>query len=136
MNISHCTPRLIQHKWPNILLVCELLLSLPFSTTKVERVFSTLKIIKNERRTNLSCSTLNDLLEVNTEGPTICNFSADAAIDLWWSDCSSGRRVYQKPRKEYKRRKQSSSATQGDSESENELDLDIWDFMQTPQLNF
>ena len=114
-------------KWPNILLVCELLLSLPFSTAKVERLFSTLKIIKNERRTNLSCSTLNDLLEVNTEGPTICNFSADAAIDLWWSDCSSGRRVNQKPRKEYKRRKQSSSATQDDSESENELDLDIWD---------
>ena len=48
-------------KWPNILLICELLFSLPFSTAKVERFFSTLKIIKNERRTNLSCSTLNDL---------------------------------------------------------------------------
>ena len=42
-------------KWPNIMLVSELLLSLPFSTAKVERFFSTLKIIKNER-TNLSCS--------------------------------------------------------------------------------
>ena len=90
-------------KWPNIMLVSELLLSLPFSTAKVERFFSTLKIIKNERRTNLSCSTLNDLLEVNTEGPTLTNFSADAAVVLWWSDCSSGRRVNQKPRKEYRR---------------------------------
>ena len=47
-------------KWPNVLLISELLFSLPFSTAKVERLFSTLKIIKNERRRNLSCSTLND----------------------------------------------------------------------------
>ena len=36
-------------KWPNVLTVCELLFSLPFSTVKVERLFSTLKIIKNEK---------------------------------------------------------------------------------------
>ena len=118
-------------KWPNIKLVSELLLSLPFSTAKVERLFSTLKTIKNEKRTNLSCSTLDDLLEVNTEGPTLSNFSADAAVDLWWSDSSSGRRVNQKPRKEYRKRKQTSTVahTSGDSknESESELDLDTWD---------
>ena len=121
-------------KWPNIILVSELLLSLPFSTANVERFFSTLKIIKNEKRTNLSCSTLNDLLEVNTEGPTLSNFCADSAVDLWWSDCSSGRRVNQKPRKEYRRRKQSSS-TSGDSESENKLDLDtgFTQILQVPQ---
>ena len=115
-------------KWSNILMVSELLLSLPFSTAKVERLFSTLKIIKNERRTNLSCSTVDDLLEVNTEGPTLSNFSADAAVDLWWSDCSSGRRVSQNPRKEYKKSKQSSSTAPDDSAAnENELDLDTWD---------
>ena len=76
-------------KWPNILLVSELLFSLPFSTAKVERLFSMLKIIKNERRTNLNVSTVNDLLEVSTEGPSLSSFSADAAIDLWWSDTSS-----------------------------------------------
>ena len=48
-------------KWPNILRLCELVFSLPFSTAKVERFFSTLKVIKNEKS---SCSTLNDLLEV------------------------------------------------------------------------
>ena len=96
------TLHLILQSGQNIMLVNELLLSLPFSTAKVEH-FSTLKIIKNEKRTNLSCSTLNDLFGVNTEGPTLGNFSADAAVDLWWSDCSSGRRVNQKPRKEYRR---------------------------------
>ena len=105
----------------------ELLLSLPFSTAKVERFFSTLKIIKNERRTNLNISTLNDLLEVNTEGPTLSNFSADAAVDLWWSDCSSGRRINQKPRKEYRRNQERCSTVASDFESENKLDLDSWD---------
>ena len=109
-------------KWPNVLLVSEVLFSLPFTTAKVERLFSTLKIIKNERRTNFSCSTLNDLLEVNTEGPTLNNFTADAAVDLWWSDCSSGRRVNQKLRKEYRRRQNHELSESEESEAE-ELDL-------------
>ena len=71
------------------------------------------------------------MLEVNTEGPTLSNLSADTAVDLWWSDSSSGRRVNQKPRKEYRRQKQTSTVahTSGDSknESESELDLDTWD---------
>ena len=114
-------------KWPNILLVSELLLSLPFSTAKVERFFSTLKIIKNERRTNLSCSTLNDLLEVNTEGPSLSNFSADAAVNLWWRDCSNGRRINQRPRKEHKETSSTLTHASSDNESESELDLAAWD---------
>ncbi len=115
-------------KWPNVLLISELLFSLPFSTAKVERLFSTLKIIKNERRTNLSCSTFNDLLEVNTEGPTLSNFSPDSAVDMWWSDTASGRRVNQKPRKEYRKRAQACSShdTEDDSETE-QIDLCVWD---------
>ena len=31
----------------------------------------------------------------------VVHFSADAAVDLWWSDCSSWRRVDQKTRAEY-----------------------------------
>ena len=81
-------------KWHNVIQLCELLFSLPFSTAKVERLFSSLKVVKNEKRTNLNCSTLNDLLEVKTEGPSVNNFSADAAMELWWKD-STGRRVNQ-----------------------------------------
>ena len=55
------------------------------------------------------------------------NFSADVAVYLWWSDCSSERRVNQKPRKEYRRHRQSSSIALDDSESENELGLDTWE---------
>ena len=102
---------------------------LPFSTAKVERTFSTMEIIKSER-TNLSCSTLNDLLEESTEGPELSEFSADSAVDLWWRDCSSGRRVDQKSHKTYSRQKNGRSAelqTTSDSDFEQDLDLGTWD---------
>ena len=91
---------------------------------------ATIRCAATIRINTVNCSTLNDLFEVNTEGPTLSNFSADAAVDLWWSDCSSGRRVNQKPRKEYRRNQERCStvaSTSGDFESENELDLDSWD---------
>ena len=37
-------------KWPNILLICQLLFSLPFSSGRVERIFSTLKVIKTDKQ--------------------------------------------------------------------------------------
>ena len=114
-------------KWPNIFLICDLLFSLPFATAKVERFFSTLKIIKNERKTSLSCLTLNDLLEVNVEGPTLSDFSPDQAVDIWWSSCQSGRRVDQKPRKEYHRNQKTTGEASSDFEEETEVDIDKWD---------
>ena len=75
--------------WPNLLVMYHLLFSLPFSTGKVERLFSSFKVIKNERGASLSVSTLNDLMEVKTEGPSLSNFSSDVAMDLWWKDCAT-----------------------------------------------
>ena len=59
------------------------------------------------------------------------NFSADVAIELWWKE-STGRRVHQKPRKEYRWRKQTSSheaeaSASEEESSETELDLETWD---------
>ena len=114
-------------KWPNVLMIAQLLFSLPISTAKVERLFSILKAIKSERRTSLHCSTLNDLLEINVEGPPLASFSADEAIDLWWNACT-GRRPNQKPRKEYRRRKSTTTNTDSDSSgSEPELALETLD---------
>ena len=62
-------------KRKNLLLITELLFSLPFSTAKVERLFSMLKIMKTEKRTALSITSVNDLMEINTEGPSLGNFN-------------------------------------------------------------
>ena len=67
-------------KWPNVILVSELLFSLPFTNSRVERAFSTMKIVKNNQRTSLRSSTLDDLMEISVEGPELENFSRTSAL--------------------------------------------------------
>ena len=47
-------------RWPNILLLCELVFSLPFTTCHVEQMFSLLRVVKTKCRTNLQTSTLQN----------------------------------------------------------------------------
>ena len=75
-------------KWPNMLSLFQLAFCLPFSNGRVEQMFSCLKAVKTDRRTALNNDTLNDLLEVYIDGPPLSSFNADAAIKLWWQDCS------------------------------------------------
>lgn len=92
-------------KWPSVLLLCELVFSLPFSNGRVEQIFSSLKVIKTTNRASLHTTTLDDLLEICIEGPPLARFSADSAIDLWWSDCHTTRRTNQTKRKPYRPRR-------------------------------
>ena len=100
-------------KWPTVLLLSELLFSLPFTNSKVEQMFSSLKVIKTDRRTSLHITTLDDLMEINVEGPSPVNFSAEHAVNLWWSDRAG--RPNQVPRKEYKQRE---AQTEPDSDDQ------------------
>ena len=112
-------------KWPNLLFVCTLTFSLPFSTSRVEQTFSMLKIVKTKRRTSLHTSTLS----INVNGPPLSSYNPDAAVDLWWRECSTTRRVNRNPRKAYQPRA-SSSSNQTEEESDKEestLVLDDWD---------
>ena len=115
-------------KWPNITLLSELLFSLPFVNSKVERAFSIMKIIKTDRRNCLHTNTLDNLMEINVEGPPPESFSAEHAVKLWWEDRT--RRPNQASRKEYKKRSSADNGSSDDSESEPEntsLTLDTWD---------
>ena len=118
-------------KWPNVLQLSELLFSLPFSNAHVERIFSTLKVIKTERRTQLKRQTLSDLLEIQVEGPPLAEFSPNEAVKLWWEDCQTTRRVNQAPRKDYRPRdstEASSSTLQPNTEEQTEtVSLKDWD---------
>ena len=75
--------------------MCQLLFSLPVTTAHVEQIFSRLKVVKTDRRTNLQIATLNDLLEISVKGPSLPDFNADAAVELWWHDCNTTCRVDQ-----------------------------------------
>ena len=110
--------------WPNLLLLCQLVFSLPFSNGRVEQIFSSLKIIKTANRTSMSVSTLDDLLEIFVEGPPLDQFSADSAVELWWTSCRTTRRVNQSARKPYRQR---ASCRTAETEEEMPLALDEWD---------
>ena len=76
----------------------------------------------------MQSDTLNDLLEIYVEGPTLSSFCPDQAIELWWSDCSSTRRVNQQPRKTYRpRNPESSDPAPAGEQAEEQLTLELWD---------
>jgi hypothetical protein len=110
-----------------VLLLSDLVFSLPISTSRVEQLFSLLKVIK----TNILNSTLHDLLEINVEGPSLSSFNADAAVELWWKDCCTSRRVNQNPQKEYRPRAKSTSTDSQEESTSTEdtstLTLSDWD---------
>ena len=85
-----------------------------------------LKIVKTKRRTSLHTSTLSDLLEINIEGPPLSSFNSDAAVDLWWRECSTTCRVNQNPRKAYQPRASNQTEEESDEE-QSTIVLDDWD---------
>ena len=77
-------------EWCNILILVKILFSLPASNGKLERVFSQVNLIKNEKRTLLSNETLNDLLVLTSDQTPLNEYSPDNAIDLWLSVSQGG----------------------------------------------
>ena len=74
-------------KWRNVLLISELLFSLPFANSKVGQALSALQLIIAERQ-SISSTTLDDLMEINVEGvPTEC-YTADPAVQQWLASCT------------------------------------------------
>ena len=139
-------------EWVNILILIELLFSLPVSNGVVERVFSQMNVIKVKKRALLCNDTLDDLLTISTANIALNDFNPNEPIDLWWKD--KIRRPKQNARKKYKKHKKtvedtsssstdvvtSSSSTDvvtcdSDSESDESTNnlLDYWDDWINPQ---
>ena len=58
------------------------------------------------------------MLEIYIEGTPLGCFCPDVAIELWWSDCCTNRRVNQQPRKTYQ--PQNLGTSDADTEEEEE----------------
>ena len=69
--------------WNWILLLVELLLSLPVWNAKVEQMFSLMKKIKTDGRSSLSENILSSLVRICIEGPGCENFHAVPDTTLW-----------------------------------------------------
>lgn len=105
--------------WRNVLVLVELLFSLP---SRLEHTFSQVDVIKTNKKTKLSNETLDDLLMLTSNNVKLKDFNPDAAINLWSRD--KIRRPNQKERKKYKRRKVELDV---DDESDLEGDFDLLD---------
>ena len=117
-------------RWENVILLCELCFSLPFSNGCIERMFSALKLVKTDRRTQLSHQMLTDILEIRLEGPPLEDFSPNKAVETWWND--STRRPNQSTRNRYAPRSGEGSTSTSitipdEAESDSTLSLDEWD---------
>lgn len=117
-------------------LMSGLLLSLPASNAKLERVFSQLNVVKTNKRTSLTNESLDDLLLLTSDSVPLKDFCPDDAINFWWRD--KVRRPHQSSRKRYKKRtpssdvavNESTDSSQCDGEEDSDDDTDLlcdWD---------
>ncbi|KAH3885506.1 hypothetical protein DPMN_009500 [Dreissena polymorpha] len=65
----------------------ELVLAPPPTSVKNETSFSAMKLIKHKRRGKMSTDTLNDLVAIHLDAPSIAQFNPDDAI-MEWMVCS------------------------------------------------
>ena len=104
-----------------------MLFTLPVSNGKLETVFSTMKLLKVEKRSQMGKDTLDDLLAINIDRVPLNEFNPDPCINRWWD--AKHRRPIQKPRKPYKtgssdKDKEGNNVSGSDDET---FMLDDWD---------
>ena len=69
------------------------------------------------------------MLEIYIEGPTLEDFCANEAIDLWVGECPINRKPHQSTRNSYKPLMKKGTDDDDDSDTDEliELDIDKWD---------
>ena len=68
-----------------VLLLIDLLLSIPATSVEAVRGFSTMKLVKTDFRRKLSNTALNSLLRILLLSPTEADFNPMPAIEHWYS---------------------------------------------------
>ncbi|XP_070630870.1 sperm flagellar protein 2 isoform X3 [Bos indicus] len=71
------------HKYPNILTLIDLVLSLPASSAEAGRGFSQMKRIRSQMHAKVKADSMTDLLIIQLNSPDINNFDPRKAIHLW-----------------------------------------------------
>lgn len=80
----------------NILHLVHILLVLPVSSAVCERGFSTQKRIKSDARASLHTDTVEDLIRISVEGPSLEDFDARESVASWFSQGQWPRRPHYK----------------------------------------
>ena len=78
-----CTDLSLASIYPNMTTLAKICRVIPIHTADVERTFSQLKLIKTRIRNRMNEKTLDSLLRIAIEGPPVCDFPVNEAIQLW-----------------------------------------------------
>ncbi|XP_056107720.1 zinc finger protein 862-like [Rhinichthys klamathensis goyatoka] len=78
--------------YKNILHLVHIMLVLPVSSSVCERGFSAQKRIKSDVRGSLHVDTVEDLIRISMEGPSLQEFDAKEAVQTWISQGKRSRR--------------------------------------------
>ncbi|XP_027630683.1 E3 SUMO-protein ligase KIAA1586-like [Tupaia chinensis] len=71
------------HKYPNILTLVDLVLTLPASSAEAERGFSQMRRTKSQSHAKINTESMTDILIIQLNSPDISNFDPRKAIHLW-----------------------------------------------------
>ncbi|XP_038026320.2 sperm flagellar protein 2 isoform X2 [Anas platyrhynchos] len=80
-------------KYPNILTLVDLILTLPASSAETERGFSQMKFIMMHLHSKLVSESVTDLMTIQMNSPDIKKFDPKKAIHLWNSSWQRNRRL-------------------------------------------
>ena len=77
-----------------IWVLLEIFLVMPWSTSVCERGFPAVNNIKTSHRNCLQEHTMDDLMQVSVNGPSLDTFSPDKALELWWISARKMRHIH------------------------------------------
>lgn len=71
------------HKYPNVLALIDLLLTLPASSSEAARGFGQMKLTMMRLHSKLMFQSMTDLMVIQLNSPEIKNFDPQEAVRLW-----------------------------------------------------
>ena len=78
-----CTDKTLRDMFPQLTKLCTIAALIPVSTAECERAFSAMNRIKTDLRNRLKTPTLDCLMRISIEGPSVSDFNFERAADLW-----------------------------------------------------
>ena len=78
-----CTDPSLRDMFPQLSKVASISALIPVSTAECERAFSAMNRIKTDLRNRLSTSTLDYLMRISIEGPSVQEFNLERAANIW-----------------------------------------------------
>ena len=78
-----CIVKFHADTFPNLVKLAQLALILPLQTADVERGFSAQNLTKTANRNRMEAETLDSLMTISVEGPSVESYDFNKAVLLW-----------------------------------------------------